>query len=110
MNVKDPHTPAAFVVSLCIAAGWLFITFILSIEYAGALDSPQPDVPMWLRLSDAIVWFPLDCLTDLSKNPSGMSSHATGTYFAILWVLNSLFWGFFLVSLYRRVVRRSVAA
>lgn len=105
MNKNKNHSAIPILISLVIAFCWFFITFMLSMEYAGFLDSIEIHVPLWLRLSTAIVWFPLNCFVDLEKNPGGLSGHMADLYSLFLCVLNSLVWGFLLVALFQRATR-----
>jgi len=93
------------IVSLVIAFIWLGISFFVSLL---GLDIPEDKMHLWLRLSQAVVMFPLDFLSDLNKDPVGLTGRAIDVYYYSVWVLNSLFWGFLLVALYHRVARHFV--
>lgn len=102
MNKGNRHKFAPFIASLVIGFIWFFATCFVAME---GIDTDEKHLPLWLKLGDAVVMFPVNCFVDLNKNPFGLSGHASDECFLVLTVLNSLLWGFILVALFRRVVQ-----
>jgi hypothetical protein len=94
-------------VGAAIAVAWFVVSIFLTLEHAGATDTMPIDqpVPLWLKIGFAIALFPLRCLININQAPPGLSDHAAGEYFLLLMFLNSLFWGFLLVSFYQITAR-----
>jgi hypothetical protein len=106
MNTDNRRKFFAFIASIVVGFIWFSITCLVAME---GIETSEQHLPFWQKLGDAIVMFPMNCLVDLNKNPTGLSGHASDEYFLTLSVLNSLFWGFGLVALYHRVARLFIA-
>ena len=75
----------------CMLGHCIYMVFITCLVAMDGIDISEEHLPFWLKLSDAVVLFPMNCQVDLSKDPSGLSGHASDEYFIALSVLNSLF-------------------
>jgi len=105
MKVEQKRSVLPVVASVMVAFGWFFVTFIVSMEHAGYLDTIDGYVPVWLKVSDAVVWFPMDCVLDLNKDPEAYFGHGAAVCFFLLYGLNCLFWGFLLVFVCRWAIK-----
>ena len=82
---------------------WLLSLF-LTLDLAGWEDTIGPSpVPLWLRVADSVV-FPMQYL--MPDNPYFPKyDHVYGVICMLVMFINSVFWGFVLVYVFRFVAR-----
>lgn len=92
--------------ALLIAIVWFFLSFVVTLALANAEDNLDmaATVPWPLKIASAILLFPMRYLQQWDRMFFNSTEHsALPVYLGML--INSLFWGFVLVFLYRLACR-----
>lgn len=106
VKVGGMRRPLRYIVGVfALAPVWFVLSFILSLMWAGAMDSDMDTTsPVRFRLvmlANAIVAFPMGYIQDWDAPPPGMSVQTYLAYAFLGMFLNSVFWSLMLVVLLR---------